>query len=196
MAKIMCPCCGKRNTVPIVYGYPGVDLFEAQERGELRLGGCCVREHMAKRFCNDCLEEFDCNRIAFALTSELTFSIGGYDGECHSVEIRLKNDRWIAQYRYSSNGFGCAETDEPEAEVRKILEVEEWERFCLQLQKCYVDDWKKEYNDNDILDGTSWFLEIKTVVNDICSVSGMNAYPPYFTKFLKCLSELVGKKIE
>jgi hypothetical protein len=35
----VCPTCGLAG-VEIVYGYPGVDLFDAAERGEIALGGC------------------------------------------------------------------------------------------------------------------------------------------------------------
>lgn len=36
-----CPVCGAVGR-PIVFGLPGPDLFEAAERGEVLLGGCCV----------------------------------------------------------------------------------------------------------------------------------------------------------
>jgi hypothetical protein len=35
-----CPECGSReNVIPIVYGYPSDELFEAADRGEVELGG-------------------------------------------------------------------------------------------------------------------------------------------------------------
>ncbi|UCH79180.1 MAG: hypothetical protein JSU81_04330 [Candidatus Coatesbacteria bacterium] len=35
-----CPKCGSdENVIPIVYGYPSEELFEAAERGEVALGG-------------------------------------------------------------------------------------------------------------------------------------------------------------
>jgi hypothetical protein len=38
-----CPQCGKTDKViPIIYGYPGEDLFRDQQAGKVRLGGCCV----------------------------------------------------------------------------------------------------------------------------------------------------------
>ena len=40
-----CPHCGKTDKViPIIYGYPGEDLFRKQQAGKVRLGGCCVSE--------------------------------------------------------------------------------------------------------------------------------------------------------
>ena len=35
-----CPeCASSENVIPIVYGYPSEELFEAAERGEVALGG-------------------------------------------------------------------------------------------------------------------------------------------------------------
>ncbi len=38
-----CPSCGARS-IPIVYGYPLPETFEAADRGEVVLGGCCIRD--------------------------------------------------------------------------------------------------------------------------------------------------------
>ena len=41
----VCPRCGESvKPVPIVYGYPGPEMVEQAERGEIRLGGCVVGE--------------------------------------------------------------------------------------------------------------------------------------------------------
>lgn len=39
-----CPVCGAAS-VPIVYGYPDAELFEAADRGEVALGGCVIGEN-------------------------------------------------------------------------------------------------------------------------------------------------------
>ena len=38
---VRCPGC-RRPVVPIAYGYPGPEMFEAAERGEIILGGCTI----------------------------------------------------------------------------------------------------------------------------------------------------------
>ena len=48
-----CPTCGAPTT-PLVYGYPGVDLWEASERGEVVLGGCLVPGDRPTRRCTSC----------------------------------------------------------------------------------------------------------------------------------------------
>ena len=37
---VVCPKCRSDRTAPILYGYPSHEAFEAEERGELILGGC------------------------------------------------------------------------------------------------------------------------------------------------------------
>ena len=37
-----CPKCGGK-VVKIIYGEPSIEAFEAEERGELILGGCCIQ---------------------------------------------------------------------------------------------------------------------------------------------------------
>ena len=48
-----CPRCGG-PTVPIVYGYPTYETFEAADRGELRLGGCVVFDGQPTEHCTAC----------------------------------------------------------------------------------------------------------------------------------------------
>jgi hypothetical protein len=50
--KIVCPVCKQSDEViPIVYGYPGDDLFKKQEKGEVYLGGCVIRTHNPHWYC-------------------------------------------------------------------------------------------------------------------------------------------------
>jgi len=40
--RYKCPKCGRMAGVRIIYGYPDPELCEAEKRGEVKLGGCCV----------------------------------------------------------------------------------------------------------------------------------------------------------
>jgi hypothetical protein len=43
VSRIKCAACGRVvEPVPIVFGYPTAELFEAAARGEVELGGCLV----------------------------------------------------------------------------------------------------------------------------------------------------------
>jgi hypothetical protein len=37
-----CPECGRRSVVPVIFGYPGSELADAYERGDVVLGGCVI----------------------------------------------------------------------------------------------------------------------------------------------------------
>lgn len=49
-----CPKCGADKTIPIVYGFPANELFEAAERGEACLGGCIIEEDPPSWYCKLC----------------------------------------------------------------------------------------------------------------------------------------------
>lgn len=59
----ICPKCGGK-IVEIIYGEPDQELFEASERGEVILGGCCITvDEKGNRLdpqygCIDCEETF------------------------------------------------------------------------------------------------------------------------------------------
>jgi len=37
-----CPTCGSSEVVPIAYGLPGAEMWDAAKEGRIRLGGCVV----------------------------------------------------------------------------------------------------------------------------------------------------------
>jgi hypothetical protein len=49
-----CPSCGSPDAIRIVYGYPGADMWKAEQRGELRLGGCLVGPESPDFECRGC----------------------------------------------------------------------------------------------------------------------------------------------
>ena len=52
--KYICPKCKQKTGVNIVYGYPGFDLVEREERQEIVLGGCILEENQPDRQCISC----------------------------------------------------------------------------------------------------------------------------------------------
>jgi hypothetical protein len=49
-----CPACGSRDAAPIVYGYPSSETWEAEERGEVVIGGCLVGPESPDYECRQC----------------------------------------------------------------------------------------------------------------------------------------------
>ena len=53
-----CPACGAVEAIRIEYGYPSHEMAEAEERGEIRLGGCVIGPESP---------DFECRRCGVAL---------------------------------------------------------------------------------------------------------------------------------
>jgi hypothetical protein len=53
-----CPACGAVEAIRIEYGYPTHEMAEAEERGEIRLGGCLIGPESP---------DFECRRCGVAL---------------------------------------------------------------------------------------------------------------------------------
>lgn len=60
--KYICPACGEKEGVPIMYGYPSHKAIEASERGEVALGGCCIGDNDPERRCLKCEHEWHIKR--------------------------------------------------------------------------------------------------------------------------------------
>jgi hypothetical protein len=56
LAPQTCPDCGDRTVFEIIYGYPTSELFQAGERGEVIIGGCCIQGPVIGRQveCTEC----------------------------------------------------------------------------------------------------------------------------------------------
>jgi len=59
-----CPKCGQLGALPIAYGYPSPEQYEAVERGEVVLGGCCVWDGMPEWRCQGCDHEWGNLRVS------------------------------------------------------------------------------------------------------------------------------------
>ena len=55
----VCPRCGCRKAVEILYGMPTVEAFKQSEEGKFALGGCCQEEDDPDRRCPDCKYEWN-----------------------------------------------------------------------------------------------------------------------------------------
>ena len=66
---------------------------------------------------------------------------------------------------------------------------DQWNRFWSFMQEC--DGWAERYEDPDILDGTSWLVQVENGELSIWS-SGSNDYPENFQTFLKEIRLLIG----
>lgn len=51
-----CPKCGQHTVVRVLFGMPAPVMFEAAERGDIELGGCCIDGDYTGRevVCTEC----------------------------------------------------------------------------------------------------------------------------------------------
>jgi hypothetical protein len=57
--KTKCPKCGsKKDVIPIVYGYPTAQTMKEAEKGNIKLGGCCISDVDPQWWCKRCKREF------------------------------------------------------------------------------------------------------------------------------------------
>lgn len=115
--------------------------------------------------------------------------IGGYAGESYGVH--WEDD----SLKYEIQGHGFM----PSASGSQIIipSQRKWMWFWKKLDKARIWEWEPKYNCTDIMDGTSWNVDI-AYSGKILKSGGRNAYPYFdddedvFGYFLKAVSTLVG----
>jgi hypothetical protein len=56
---------------PFVYGFPGLDLMDKADAGEVILGGCGIGEYQPTHYCNVCQEQYPSNEVEYFGYDEL-----------------------------------------------------------------------------------------------------------------------------
>jgi len=115
--------------------------------------------------------------------------IGGYSG--NSYGVLWKNDS--LRYEIQEHGFM------PSASGPQIIipSQRKWMWFWKKLEKVRIWEWEENYNCTNIVDGTSWNVDI-AYSGKILTSGGRNAYPYFddnedvFGYFLKAVSTLLG----
>jgi hypothetical protein len=60
--KTKCPKCGnKKDVIPIIFGFPMQKTMDKAERGEVKLGGCCIGNNDPQWYCKSCKKKFGKN---------------------------------------------------------------------------------------------------------------------------------------
>ena len=55
----VCPNCRDRDSiVKIEYGYPGNEMVDKHDKGQIKLGGCMIHEDNPDYHCNKCDHEW------------------------------------------------------------------------------------------------------------------------------------------
>lgn len=119
-------------------------------------------------------------------TEVLNFNIGGFSGDYERI---IWKDEKL--YHFFERSFF--------EEDYTIPSAKDWDEFWEKVDKLKVWNWKKDYNNDDVLDGTQWELTIKREGRRKRRIFGSNAYPEpkgTFNSFIKALNKLSKSEIE
>ena len=178
-----CPKCGSKNSVPILYGFPAPELFEKAEAGKVKLGGCCIEENSPECFCKDCNNEWNKDQSidkAYKQIKGIKASVGGFFEGYYLIEVDLISLHVI----WTKDGGGI------ETEVyQKNINAKTAEQFIDHLKLVKLLDWKSDYCDPGVLDGTQWDIEIIREGRNL-RISGSNAFPDEWNKFCSIMAKI------
>ena len=130
-----------------------------------------------------------------AYPQKLSLCIGSYIGQ--STGIQWDNRK--KQLLYGTTEYGpCLDMDVLSGFVPTELD---WERFWIDVRNIGVWYWKDRYENNNVLDGSFWSLDIRYGDKQLTS-KGTNAYPQQgtnipseaFKQLLRAFGELMSDK--
>ena len=195
-AQIKCPRCGSKDTARIQYGMPAFteELQKKLSSGKIHLGGCCIfgaEDETGRRvsldpacYCNHCKKEFASpaylqeQGIVKAypdLVEAIEFQVGGYFYGTTCIHIKKNEKGALVHVDY----FPCSEVFPEDKQITALR----WMRLVNRLyNELYIHEWKKNYVDPCVMDGTQWHLEIKLSGRRKRSIKGSNDYPPYWAE--------------
>lgn len=182
----LCPNCGSTNVLGILYGMPTHEAFLKAEAGEMKLGGCCITDCDPEYYCKECEHEWDKKQsidYAYNQIETIIASVGGYFGGYFEVEINLKS----RELTWKHFGGGNEES------YIKVIRSTTAEKILKELKVIDLLNWKSEYVDQYILDGTQWSIEIVRKGRNI-KKHGSNMYPKEWDAFCKLMKNTSGKK--
>ena len=104
-------------------------------------------------------------------------NIGGYFEGGEYRKVTFDGEKVIDEHKFSCRTEPLKETDEGLAYLTK-------EEILEELSDLHMGRWKKDYDNPDVLDGTSWDVTIKYDNGKKWKSGGCNAFPYNFSGFL------------
>lgn len=184
-----CSKCGSKNSLRIIDGMPGPELFQEADAGKVKLGGCCIIEGAPEYFCNDCKYEWNREQAidgAYSKIKTVKASVGGYFGGYYNVEIDLVNLKTI----WSHRGGG-----EAESTVHKTIRKSTVVKFIEQIKMADLLNWKAKYIEPGVCDGAQWSVEI-IIDRSAIKKHGDNKFPDNWEIFCKAVARSTSKIFE
>ena len=78
---------------------------------------------------------------------------------------------------------------------KETLSKEQFKKFETDILECGVNSWKEKYINRDIVDGTSWKLQIMFKNNTALKAYGLNDFPKNWDKFTETIEKTTKQKL-
>lgn len=179
---MVCPRCGADNSAEILYGFPAMtpEFQTRLERKDIALGDCCLTGAEPKHCCRNCHFKFGSPPLLIStkgaepyieVVTGVRFCVGGYFDGYPEVVIKKTRSGITLDVR---PGFA-----DPSRSHQRLFSDMEWVTLLDALYcKLNLHEWKKRFNNPDILDGIQWELELQLTRRRKRTYSGSNAFPP------------------
>jgi len=180
-----CPRCGSRNAIKIIYGLPHYEMFLKEERGEIKLGGCCFSDFSPEYYCKDCEHEWNKKESidnAYGKIKGIKISVGGFFSGYSEVDIDFESRKLKWNHRGARN----------EEHFEKTVRKSSIYRLIEGMKKARLLNWKSKYIEPGVCDGTQWEVEI-IEEGRILKKYGDNKFPKKWDEFCKVLKRISGK---
>lgn len=181
-----CFTCGSLDVAKIIYGYPTTEAFKEQEEGKIKLGGCVISEDSPQYHCNKCGESWTVDEATDAAYNKvigLRASVGGYFEGYYDVMITFQDKKLT--WKYSPDGES----------LEKELSDKDITKFISGIKIANLLNWKKRYNEQGVLDGTQWEVEIIREKRNL-KRSGSNKFPEGWGYFCVLIQTISGSEFE
>ena len=158
---VICPKCRSDRTAPILYGYPSHEAFEAEERGELILGGCEMIDGMPHEDygCLDCGYRWSKELLPATQITKIRYKVVE-NGPCtidfqQSWVYEIYPDGRCKEYTYQGQNRKYQFKMEEKVSEKKVY------RLICSLQKIIgAPLWEKNVVEGQVCDGCSFNLQI------------------------------------
>ncbi|WP_077622598.1 hypothetical protein [Sediminibacillus massiliensis] len=180
-----CPNCGSGNVQKIIYGMPNTEIFQRAE-GQIKLSGCSILENGPEYYCVECEQEWNKEQAieaAYARIKGVKASVGGFFGGHSHVEIEFTSGT-VTWEHY--------EQGEKVDSDKKTVKENAMQNFKNDLKKVQLLDWRADYPNPGIMDGTQWEVELVRDGKNL-KKHGDNQFPDEWEDFNKAVRRVTGR---
>lgn len=198
MTVVKCPFCGSNNLASFIYGLVlgNEELDRDLKEEKVVLGGCVVMKSNPKFRCNKCKKRFGGTpetenfQDLVEQIKAISFYVDGFATGCSHLEFFPEKD---GIYYRAFTGSALLFKKDDHTEIFPVA-PKAWDDLKQKLYgSLFLNDWEKEYVDQDILDGTQWELKIQFENGEEKECYGSNAYPIYWDELLDLLKPFFKK---